>query len=113
MGISAPGIAYYNRKVASAGGAQMCGILRIPADSALGVLRNSQRCNNLRAVCWVVPKSAQIRSVEATLSMTTISPCILNNLTNYLHSPMPNSSWESACPSATRVGVRRPELFDN
>ena len=45
--------------------------------------------------------------------VTTISPCLFNNLRKCLHNPMPYSSWESACPSAKRVGVRRPRLFDN
>jgi hypothetical protein len=50
---------------------------------------------------------------EPTFAMTTISPYIFNNLHIHLHSPMPNSSWEQACPSARRVGVRRPVIFDN
>jgi hypothetical protein len=50
---------------------------------------------------------------ERVFTMTTISLCILNNLRKYLHNPMSYSSWESACPSAWRVGVRRPVLFDN
>jgi hypothetical protein len=46
-------------------------------------------------------------------SVTTILPFIFNNLRKHLLWPMSYSSWESACPSATRVGVRRPEFFDN
>ena len=53
------------------------------------------------------------RLVEATLSMTTILLCIFNNLHFDLHNPMPDSSWEPASPSATRVGVRRPVVFHN
>jgi hypothetical protein len=50
---------------------------------------------------------------ELIIAMTTISLCILNNLHICLHGPMSYSSWESACPSATRVGVQLPVLFEN
>jgi len=53
------------------------------------------------------------RRKHPIISMTTISSCILSNLGIHLHMPMPYSLWEPACPSATRVGVRRPGLFDN
>jgi hypothetical protein len=71
--------------------------------------------NNL-IQCSTEPRATAQRSATQALSSHAAGDCRPKKNTakrKYLHGPVSYSSWESACPSTKRVGVRRPELFDN